>query len=171
MKQFSSDLIIIKQLYKLFENTELLLSFKQECLIKQREQRKKINQINSRTPYWRRFQDLFNYKGYKTNPKTLLSPLWKASTTFPDTRQSLSAQYQKIFFWSKQRLWEHQEIVTAIVKYSWDGLEILTNTFQTSENDWWCSHLKKHVGAGLIHQLLKRQDCSPIRFSGGLLCL
>lgn len=130
MKQFSSDLITIKQLYKLFENTEFLLSFKQECLSKRREQRKQINQINSSTPYGRRFQDLFNYKGHKTNPKTLLSALWKASTTFPETRQSLPGQHQKTFFWSRQRLQEHWEIVTTIIKYSWDRLEVLTNTFQ-----------------------------------------
>lgn len=110
------DLITIKQLYKLFKNTEFLLSFKQECLIKGREQRKKINQINSSKPYGRRFQDLFNYKGHETNPKSFLSPLWKASTTLPETRQSLPGQHQKIFFWSKQRLQEHWEIVTTVIK-------------------------------------------------------
>lgn len=41
------------------------------------------------------------------DPKTLLSPLGKDCTTFPEIRQTLPGQYQKRFICSRQRLQKH----------------------------------------------------------------
>jgi len=99
------------------------------------------------------------------DPKTILSPLRKDHTTFPQLREKKMVNIRK---YSSE---EGNHFSEPLRNTDSTRPEIITNAFQDLLELAIPFALKKHVGTALIYPLLERRGCCPNRRAVTVNCI